>query len=286
MAGGYKRNTAPMLASPRCGARTRSGAPCRSPAVKARSEKASPPIGPWILRSASGAEEASFDKPSEFAVARDIELLFAIWEQNVDTIRALHRSLRQAQLPKCEIAPQLVSHLKRCAIALVKSESRPSASDHLKVSEPAPTPIRAKIDKSVLAISEPKRIRCKEHLRFVASQPCLICGRSPSHPHHVRYAQPRGLSLKVSDEFTVPLCAIHHHQIHVTGKEREWWEERNMDPLKVAMSLWQHSRDRHSAIAEPTRQEIGLSPEPIEANEKSGGEALASVPAIDANRQP
>ena len=50
---------------------------------KAREEKASPPLGPWILRSASGAEEASFDKPSEFAGAlrnamtdsRDIEFL-------------------------------------------------------------------------------------------------------------------------------------------------------------------------------------------------------------------
>jgi hypothetical protein len=30
---GHKRNTAPMLASPRCGARTRCGAPCRAPAV-------------------------------------------------------------------------------------------------------------------------------------------------------------------------------------------------------------------------------------------------------------
>ena len=93
---------------------------------------------------------------------------------------------------------------------------------------------RPKIDKSVLTIGEPKRNRSKEHLRFVASQPCLICGRSPSHAHHVRYAQSRGLSLKVSDEFTVPLCAIHHHQIHTTGKEREWWQERNIDPLKVA----------------------------------------------------
>src|SRR5512146_3541086 len=61
---------------------------------KARSEKASPPIGPWVLRSATGDEEASFDKPSEFASAlrkatteaNDIELLFAIWEQNVDTV--------------------------------------------------------------------------------------------------------------------------------------------------------------------------------------------------------
>ena len=101
-----------------------------------------------------------------------------------------------------------------------------------------------KIDKSVLTIGEPKRIRSKEHLRFVASQPCLICGRSPSHAHHIRYAQSKGLSLKVSDEFTVPLCAIHHRQIHTTGKEREWWQEHNIDPLKIASGLWQQSRER------------------------------------------
>jgi hypothetical protein len=105
--------------------------------------------------------------------------------------------------------------------------------------------VRQRIDKSVLTISEPKRIRSKEHLRFVASQPCLICGRVPSHAHHVRYAQTRGLSLKVSDEFTVPLCAIHHHHIHTTAKEREWWQERSVDPLTVAADLWQRSRERH-----------------------------------------
>ena len=79
--------------------------------------------------------------------------------------------------------------------------------------------VRAKIDKSVLTISEPKRIRSKEHLRFVAQQPCLICGRKPSHAHHVRFAQPRGMALKVSDEFTVPLCAIHHSENYATGDE-------------------------------------------------------------------
>jgi hypothetical protein len=30
-----------------------------------------------------------------------------------------------------------------------------------------------------------------------------------------------------------------------TGKEREWWEERNVDPLVVASRLWQESRDRY-----------------------------------------
>ena len=91
-------------------------------------------------------------------------------------------------------------------------------------------------------------IRCKEHLSFVAEQPCLVCGRSPSHAHHIRYAQPRGLGLKVSDEFTVPLCAIHHSENHTTGNERRWWQQHNLDPLSVARRLWQKSRsaDRHA----------------------------------------
>ena len=104
---------------------------------KAKEKKASPPLGPWVLRSAIGAEEASFDKPSEFAgalggamtEANDIELLFAIWEQNVDTVRALNRSLKQEALPKSGIAPQLVRHLKQCAIALVKPDRRTNDSE-------------------------------------------------------------------------------------------------------------------------------------------------------------
>jgi hypothetical protein len=36
MAGTHKRNTAPMLNSPRCGAKTRAGTPCRSPAVSGK----------------------------------------------------------------------------------------------------------------------------------------------------------------------------------------------------------------------------------------------------------
>jgi hypothetical protein len=88
------------------------------------------------------------------------------------------------------------------------------------------------------------RIRCKDHLRYVASQPCVICGRSPSHPHHVRYAQSRGIGLKVSDEFVIPLCAIHHRQLHETTKAREWWQEQKIDPLKIAAALWRDSQRR------------------------------------------
>ena len=118
----------------------------------------------------------------------------------------------------------------------------------------------------------------------MASQPCLICGRLPSHAHHIRYAQSKGLSLKVSDEFTVPLCAIHHHQIHTTGKEREWWEERNIDPLKVASRLWELSRQRYASTVEPAHPEIGFdSPEASEPNDKLGGSVIAPDPTASAD---
>ena len=79
--------------------------------------------------------------------------------------------------------------------------------------------IRSRIDKSVLAIPVARRLRDKTHLRFVAKQPCLVCGRQPCDAHHLRFAQSRGLSLKVSDEFTVPLCRAHHRELHRTGRE-------------------------------------------------------------------
>lgn len=43
---------------------------------------------------------------------------------------------------------------------------------------------------------------------------------------------------KVSDEFTVPLCAIHHDEVHRAGSEPGWWQEKRIDPLKEADQLW------------------------------------------------
>ena len=103
-----------------------------------------------------------------------------------------------------------------------------------------PAPLR--IEKSALALPEPRRIRSREHLKFVASQPCLVCARTPSQAHHLRFAQPRALGRKVSDEFTVPLCATHHHELHMRGNEREWWQDKGIEPLKVAEELWTDTR--------------------------------------------
>jgi hypothetical protein len=98
------------------------------------------------------------------------------------------------------------------------------------------------IDKTKLPISTPRRIRDKEHLRYVASQPCIVCGRAPSHAHHLRFAQPRALGRKVSDEWTVPLCVTHHHALHTVGSEKQWWEEKGIDPIAHAVRLWWDTR--------------------------------------------
>jgi hypothetical protein len=106
------------------------------------------------------------------------------------------------------------------------------------------------IDKSVLTIAEPRRYRNKEHLRFVAQQACLVCGRKPSDPHHLRFMQPRALGTKVSDEFVAPLCRIHHRAVHRVRDERGWWKQAGIDAVEVARKLWRNSH-RNEALPQP-----------------------------------
>ena len=215
--------------------------------------------GPWILRSETGASKMTLEKPDAFADelrkvmsgAKDIEALFAVWEQNVETVRAINRHVREQTPVSGALAQDLVAHLKACAVSIAKPAETPNASCvQRNVSANGKCAFKddhQNIDKSMLTIAEPKRIRSKEHLRFVAQQPCLICGRKPSHAHHVRYAQVRSLGLKVSDEFTVPLCATHHSENHQTGDEPRWWEQHKIDPIEVARDLWNATSGRTRA---------------------------------------
>jgi hypothetical protein len=86
------------------------------------------------------------------------------------------------------------------------------------------------------------RLRDKEHCRFVAKLPCVVCGRTPAEPHHLRFAQPRALRRKVSDEYTVPVCRLHYRELHRYGDEASWWAGVNIDPKPIALNLWRRSR--------------------------------------------
>src|SRR5262249_20705508 len=64
----------------------------------------------------------------------------------------------------------------------------------------------------------------------------------PSDPHHLRFTQPRALGRTVSDEFIVPICRLHHRELHRSGDEAAWWQKLNIDPVPVALKLWQQTQ--------------------------------------------
>jgi len=128
-----------------------------------------------------------------------------------------------------------------------------------------------RVDKAALTLAEPRRRRDREHLRRIANEPCLICGRKPSDPHHVRFAQPRAMSRKVSDEFAVPLCRVHHRAVHRCGDEARWWSETGIEPLAVAERLWERRSGRAGTSTRSAGSKLGLpASEPRSASDGGG----------------
>ena len=153
----------------------------------------------------------------------------ALWAQR--------RLVAKNQLSAADAQQIEEAFARKLGIIPPENEKTSEATATLKESlaEKTRTP---QIDKSVLGFPEPRRIRDRDHIRHVMKQSCLICGRRPSDPHHLRFVQSRALGRKVSDEFTVPLCRTHHREIHHCGDEGLWWQNTGIDPLAAARALW------------------------------------------------
>lgn len=134
----------------------------------------------------------------------------------------------------------------RQALSSPSKAKRVPHSGH-DVSEESPSRAPPIESRQVVPLVMPKRLRDKEHLLFVAAQPCLVCGRQPADAHHLRFAQPQAMSLKVSDEFTVPLCRIHHRQLHHSGNELAWWNDLEIDALEIAKGFWDERNRRQNS---------------------------------------
>jgi hypothetical protein len=128
-------------------------------------------------------------------------------------------------------------------------------------------PLSRAIDKSMLALPEPRRVRDRDHVKFVAKQACLICGRRSSDAHHLRFVQRQALGRKVSDEFTVPLCRGHHRELHRCGDEAAWWRNARIDPTAAARALW----------LETHPLPIGQSNGPTDAGEAPAGDPMDRI---------
>ncbi|HEY2425488.1 MAG TPA: ERF family protein [Pseudolabrys sp.] len=135
---------------------------------------------------------------------------------------------------------------KLLSFAIHYAEGVPETNNNAETTSPTdrrkgkgkPPPSSPSVDKSVLTHPEPRRLRDRDHVRFVAKQICLVCGRQPCDAHHLRFAQSRALARKVSDEFTVPLCRGHHRELHRHADEAAWWRKLGLDPTGAARSLW------------------------------------------------
>ena len=120
----------------------------------------------------------------------------------------------------------------------IVQSSRSSPASEADAPDQNGSPVESRSTNRFWSHPEPRRIRDRDHVRFVAQQPCLICGRQPSDAHHLRFAQSRALGRKASDEFTVPLCRGHHRELHRRGDEAAWWNTVGIDPTMTARALW------------------------------------------------
>jgi hypothetical protein len=181
-----------------------------------------------------------------------IDDLYAFWALNA----ASFKSLDKHEDPHArDLAQRIITSLKDRARQITQeTHSTKMNSDHPSITD-------ERTHTSYLLPKE-KRFRDREHLQFVATQPCLICGRQPTQAHHVRFAQARAMAMKVSDEFTVPLCTTHHDQLHRSGDERAFWinngvkEPLGMRPGSGNYRIIRPKHRRKSSIPTPSRNSV------------------------------
>jgi hypothetical protein len=201
----------------------------------------------WTVLSPGGEVIAACIEPKAFCTrlrqalssAPDAAYLRALWNQNAPLVQSLEAHRPDLVTRKGVHFAGVLVHVFEAQLAKLTAQNGTESP----TSEP--------IYKSVLAIAAPKRIRDSAHLEFVAALPCLVCGRTPSQAHHLRFTQPRALGSKVSDEWVVPLCNLHHRALHDCGAEEAWWKAHNIDAAAEAKRLWCERRPLQFVAAAP-----------------------------------
>ena len=199
----------------------------------------------WAVFSAAGERLTEHSEPIEYCaeVRRQLERFgdadtaTAFWKRNQETVAELRKALPQLKTEKGQHYAEILGSLFTKRLQQFAEQIEPAADS-------GPTQeVDVPVNGGTFPITHPRRIRDKDHLRYVAEQPCLVCGRRPSQAHHLRFAQPRAMGRKSSDEWVVPLCATHHRSLHDCGDEVAWWEDKSMDPREKAERLWKIHRD-------------------------------------------
>ena len=214
----------------------------------------------WPLSAGTGGPIARFEDPVAWCSAfrRQAEQTLSRGElerllrQNAEVLDQLARELPDLRTDRGEhyvdLLHRLVAERRRAfggppATGPTAPAHEGQATDTMAAAEPAEPDTAAGIDKSVLALPAPRRIKAPEHLAHVRQQPCLVCGRRPVEAHHLTFAQDRAIARKAGDDWAVPVCRAHHRALHAAGAEQSWWQAQGIDPIPAAEALWRASRD-------------------------------------------
>jgi DNA recombination protein Rad52 len=214
----------------------------------------------WTVLSGTGARLSRHELPERFCGAlrelienaATVHALERVWERNSDTLDHLRKAWPDLKTVNGAHYGDVLQKLYEQKLEGIRGLA-------------AITPARgngAMRQVAELPLAAPKRLRDPEHLRYVASLPCLICARTPTHAHHLRFAQPRSLGSKASDEWTVPLCFIHHRSLHDAGDEELWWQVHAVDAKAEAERLWRRTHeDQEKAPAAPNGEPELVTPD-------------------------
>jgi hypothetical protein len=236
------------------------GRPAQASNGRARAERSKPASLP-----PDASENLRHQLIAELEQLVDLEAL-ATWAQ-----RALPLKNQLAMTDAQTVEAAFAARLSELGDAAARPESD-KANGH-----PGQSPSTEINAAGVVAIGKPVRERDRDHLRFVASQPCLVCGRTPSDAHHIKFAEQRAMGRKVSDRFAVPICRLHHRELHRRGNERAWWQTQGIDPLPIATSLWEKTH----AVASPAAEDAGDMDRPTKVN----GRYVADGPGAPVRHQ-
>lgn len=93
------------------------------------------------------------------------------------------------------------------------------------------------------ALQKQPRVESGKHLAWIRTLPCLITGRTPVEACHIRYADDRygkretGKGERPSDAWCIPMVPELHRAQHEVS-EIAFWDKHNIDPCRVAISLF------------------------------------------------
>lgn len=102
----------------------------------------------------------------------------------------------------------------------------------------------ARIDTSALPHGQEPRIRSAAHLAWIRKQRCCVpgCGRREVHAHHLLSGPDlKARGEKASDANCIPLCFVHHDEVHWMGDEQAWAERHELDVVATAAEFWRRS---------------------------------------------